>query len=59
MVRFRNFSAALRSRRNARENLEHLAFVIHRTPEVPEPLDMDEFDAWETERNLAIQSPPE
>jgi len=34
IVRFRTFGAALQSRRNARENLEHLAFVITRTPQI-------------------------
>ncbi len=34
MARFRNLSAALRSRRFARKNLKHLAFMIYRTPQV-------------------------
>ncbi len=44
MVRFRNFSAALRSRRNARENLEHLAFMINRAPKIVRlAIDPDEY----------------
>ena len=43
MVRFRNFSAALRSRRNARENLKHLAFVINGAPKIVRlAVDLDE-----------------